>query len=216
MSKGEQTREMILAQAAQLFSRQGYFGSSLSDIMHETGLEKGGIYNHFASKEQLALEAFDYSIALLDQRIRLYLKGKTHAVDRLFAMLSYFQSLIDDPILVGGCPILNTAIETDDAHPALRERARAAMDRLCTTIERILTKGMQRGELRSDLDVGSCVTIFIATLEGTVMLSKLYQDPTHMRRSVAYLKRYIETDLRADCNPQEAHGEELEKQSKNS
>jgi len=65
MSKGEQTREMILAQAAQLFSRQGFFGSSLSDIMQETGLEKGGIYNHFSSKEQLALEAFDYAYTLL-------------------------------------------------------------------------------------------------------------------------------------------------------
>ena len=120
MSKGEQTREMILAQAAQLFSRQGYFGSSLSDIMHETGLEKGGIYNHFSSKEQLALEAFDHVIALLEQRIRRLLSGKTHAIDRLLALVSHFQSLLDDPIVVGGCPILNTAIEADDAHPALR------------------------------------------------------------------------------------------------
>ena len=54
MSKGEQTRERILARSAQLFNRQGYFGSSLADIMRETGLEKGGIYNHFSSKEQLA------------------------------------------------------------------------------------------------------------------------------------------------------------------
>lgn len=47
MSKGEQTRAMILEQTALLFSRKGYFGSSLSDIMEATGLEKGGIYNHF-------------------------------------------------------------------------------------------------------------------------------------------------------------------------
>ena len=63
MSKGEQTRERILARSAQLFNRQGYSGSSLSDIMRETGLEKGGIYNHFSSKEQLALEAFDTPIS---------------------------------------------------------------------------------------------------------------------------------------------------------
>src|SRR5438876_5757808 len=107
MSKGEQTKERILERAAQLFNQQGYFGSSLSDIMHETGLEKGGIYNHFTSKEQLALEAFDYTVALLGQRMRDFLKGKTHAVDRLLAILSYFQSLIEDPIVVGGCPILN-------------------------------------------------------------------------------------------------------------
>lgn len=198
MSKGEQTREMILAQAAQLFSRQGYFGSSLSDIMHETGLEKGGIYNHFSSKEQLALEAFDHVIALLEQRIRRFLSGKTHAIDRLLALVSHFQSLIDDPIVVGGCPILNTAIEADDAHPALRDRARAAMDRLRDTIERIITRGIQRQEIRSEVDVDTFVTVFIATLEGAVMLSKLYQDPAHMQRAAAYLTHYIETVLRAE------------------
>jgi len=197
MSKGEQTREMILAQAAQLFSRQGYFGSSLSDIMHETGLEKGGIYNHFTSKEQLALEAFDYSYALLDQRIRSFLAGKTHAVDRLLAIVSYFQSLIDDPVVDGGCPILNTAVEADDAYPVLRDRAKAAMDSLRGTFERIITKGIERQEIRPEVDVDTCVTVFIATAEGAVMLSKLYQDPVHMQRAVAYLTRYIETDLRA-------------------
>jgi len=197
MSKGEQTREMILAQAAQLFSRQGYFGSSLSDIMQETGLEKGGIYNHFSSKEQLALEAFDYAYTLLDQRIRSYLAGKTHAVDRLLAIVSYFQSLIDDPVVDGGCPILNTAVEADDAYPVLRDRARAAMDGLRGTLKRIITKGIERQEIRPEVDVEMCVTIFIATAEGAIMLSKLYQDPQHMRWAAAHLTRYIETDLRA-------------------
>jgi AcrR family transcriptional regulator len=197
MSKGEQTREMILAQAAQLFSRQGYFGSSLSDIMHETGLEKGGIYNHFTSKEQLALEAFDYAYELLDQRIRSFLAGKTHAVERLLAIVSYFQSLIDDPVVDGGCPILNTAIEADDAYPVLRDRAKAAMDSLRGTLERIISKGIERQEIRPEVDVDTCVTVFIATTEGAVMLSKLYQDPLHMQRAVAHLTRYIETDLRA-------------------
>ncbi len=134
MSKGEQTREMILARAAQLFSQRGYFGSSLADLMQATGLEKGGIYNHFSSKEQLALEAFDYAFTLLQQRIRRVLSGKIHAVDRLLAIITYFQGIIEDPPLIGGCPILNTAIEADDAYPVLRDRARAAMDSLRTTI----------------------------------------------------------------------------------
>ncbi|HYU75258.1 MAG TPA: TetR/AcrR family transcriptional regulator, partial [Ktedonobacteraceae bacterium] len=88
MSKGEQTRERILASSAQLFNRQGYFGSSLTDIMRETGLEKGGIYNHFSSKEQLALEAFDYAYGLVQQRVRQALAGKLNAIERLLAIVS--------------------------------------------------------------------------------------------------------------------------------
>lgn len=196
MNKGEQTRERILAQAAQLFSRQGYFGSSLSDIMQETGLEKGGIYNHFASKEQLALEAFDYAIHLLDQRLRLALAGKINAVDRLLAILSYFQGFVEEnPPLVGGCPILNTAIEADDAHPVLRDRARSAMDDLRSSIRRIITKGIERQEIRPDVDADACATILIATLEGALMLSKLYQDPVHMHRAVSHMADYIKHEI---------------------
>jgi TetR/AcrR family transcriptional regulator, transcriptional repressor for nem operon len=198
MSKGTQTREMILARAAQLFNQRGYFGSSLSDIMQETGLEKGGIYNHFASKEQLALEAFDYAVELHQQRIQSFLAGKKHAIERLQAILAYFQGILEDPILTGGCPILNTAIESDDAHPALRDRAQAAMERLRDTIVRIITRGIERQELRPEIDADACATLFLALSEGALMLSKLYQDPTHMQRAVNYLTRYIEVELRKE------------------
>ncbi len=197
MSKGEQTREMILARAAQLFSRQGYFGSSLSDIMHETGLEKGGIYNHFASKEQLALEAFDYAVDLVGQRTRLALAGKVNAIERLQAIITVFQWLLEDPALAGGCPILNTAIEADDAQPALRDRARNAMDNWRATIHRIVQKGIARQEIRPEVDADALATLLIATLEGAIMLSKLYGDAVYMRRAVDHLTSYIDTNVRA-------------------
>ncbi len=196
MSKGTQTREMILERCAQLFSKQGYFGSSLADIMHETGLEKGGIYNHFSSKEQLALEAFDYSFSLLQQRMRVALEGKTHAVERLYAILTYFQSLLEEPVIDGGCPILNTAVEADDAQPALRERALHAMDSLRDTIVRIVAKGIRREELRPNIDVSACATLFVATLEGAVMMSKLYRDTVYMRQATKHLRWYIDTQMR--------------------
>jgi len=197
MSKGEQTREMILARTAQLFSRQGYFGSSLSDIMHETGLEKGGIYNHFDSKEQLALEAFDYAISLVKQRTRATLAGKTHAVDRLLGVISVFKDMVEDPPLVGGCPILNTAIEADDAQPALRERARMAMDSWRETIHRIVAKGIARQELRPDVDSDVLASLLISSLEGAIMMSKLYGDSAHIHRVADYLTHYIKTSVSA-------------------
>jgi len=193
MGKGEQTRERILASSAQLFNRQGYSSSSLSDIMRETGLEKGGIYNHFSSKEQLALEAFDYAYKLIQQRTRQALAGKLNAIERLLAIVSVFQSEIDDPPLAGGCPILNTAIEADDADEMLRDRARAAMDDWRTTIHRIVNKGIERQEIRPGINADEVASILIATLEGAIMLSNLYKDSTHMKRAANHIVHYIET-----------------------
>lgn len=196
MTKGDDTREMILARSAQLFNRQGYFGASLSDIMRETGLEKGGIYNHFVSKEQLALEAFDYAYGLVAQRVRDALADKRHAVERLLAIIAVFQSEVEDPLVPGGCPILNTAIESDDANEVLRERARAAMNNWFSTIRRIVQKGIERQEIRPDVDADEVATLFVATLEGAIMLSNLYKDAVHMRRAVQFMRNYVETALK--------------------
>ncbi len=193
MSKGEQTRERILARSAQLFNRQGYSGSSLSDIMRETGLEKGGIYNHFTSKEQLALELFDYAYELVRQRVRNALAGKFNAIERLLAIVSVFQGIVEDPPVAGGCPILNTAIEADDANELLRDRARSAMTDWRTTIHRIVNKGIERQQIRPDIDADEVASILIVTLEGAIMLSNLYKDPVHMQRAADHMVRYIET-----------------------
>jgi TetR/AcrR family transcriptional regulator, transcriptional repressor for nem operon len=193
MTKGAQTRERILARSAQLFNRQGYAGASLSDIMRETGLEKGGIYNHFSSKEHLALEAFDYVYALMQQRMGQALAGKSNAIERLLAMVSVFRDLIEDPLVAGGCPILNAAIEADDANKPLGDRVRAAMDNLRGTVQRIVTKGIDRHEIRSDISADEVASIFVATLEGAVMLSNLYKDPVHMQRATGHISHYVAT-----------------------
>jgi TetR/AcrR family transcriptional regulator, transcriptional repressor for nem operon len=202
MSKGEQTRERILSRSAQLFNRQGYFGASLSDIMRETGLEKGGIYNHFTSKEQLALESFDYAYGLVQQRVRNALSGKFNAIERLLAIVSVFRSIVEDPPVAGSCPILNTAIEADDANEALRDRARSAMDDWRATIHRIVNKGIERHQIRPGINADEVASILIATLEGATMLSNLYKDQIHMQRAVTHMNRYIETmrpnEIRSD------------------
>jgi AcrR family transcriptional regulator len=195
MGKGHRTREMILERSAPLFNQQGYFGSSLSAIMNATGLEKGGIYNHFQSKEQLALEAFDYNFGKVQQRMQFLLANKRHAAERLQTIVAAFQELIEHPPIIGGCPVLNTAIESDDAHPTLRERAQGAMDEWQDSIRRIVTKGIERHEIRPEIDVEMVVTVMISTLEGAVMLSKLYDDPMHMQRAVTHLHHYIKQQL---------------------
>src|SRR6266700_2210623 len=200
MSKGQQTRERILARSAQLFNRQGYFGASLADIMRETGLEKGGIYNHFSSKEQLALESFDYAYELVQQRVRQALTGKFDAIERLLAIVSVFQGEVEDPPVAGGCPILNTAIEADDANELLRDRARSAMDDWRATIHRIVNKGIERQQIRPGVDADEVASILIATLEGAIMLSNLYKDPTYMKRAADHITRYIETMRLTDAS----------------
>ena len=195
MSKAQQTKARIIHQAAELFNQKGYAGSSIADIMQATGLKKGGIYNHFKSKDELALEAFDYAVSLVSQKIWSAVKTKRNAVERLQALVSSYLAYIDDPPIIGGCPILNTAIEIDYTDSLLRDRALSAVNSWRSLIIRIVEKGIKKGEVRSTVEPDIVATIIVATLEGAIMMSQLERNPVHLKRAVAHLQSYIQDSL---------------------
>ena len=193
MKKGEKTRRRIVERSAGVFNTRGYFGSSIKDLTRETGLEKGGIYNHFASKEEIALEAFDYAASLMRARFEAALVGRAEALDRLFAVIDVLGGLVEDPPVPGGCPVLNTAVEADDAHPALKVRAQETMTGWLRLVGSIVKEGIRDGEICSDTDPRETASVVVATLEGAVMMSKLCDDPVHMVRAVNHLKGHLKS-----------------------
>jgi TetR/AcrR family transcriptional repressor of nem operon len=198
MRTGEQTRENIVRQAAALFNRQGFAGASMSDIMQATGLQKGGIYRHFESKEALALEAFDYAVGQMAARFTAALEGRENAVDRLHGVVDVFARLHDDPPVPGGCPMLNTAVQSDAPDSAaLRDRARTAMDGLRTLVRQTVRKGIARGEVRAQVEGDALASLLLSTLEGGVALSKLYGDGVHLRRAADAMRGYLDETVRA-------------------
>jgi AcrR family transcriptional regulator len=56
--QNEQTRQAILTTAARLFVRKGYKRTRVSDIIKEVGITPPVFYGHFASKQDLFVEAF--------------------------------------------------------------------------------------------------------------------------------------------------------------
>lgn len=191
MGRGERTRQQIIERAAPLFNRQGFAGASLSDIMAATGLQKGGIYRHFESKEELALRAFDHATAIMGERFAAALREQRTAPDRLRAIIEVFRGLVTDAPIPGGCPVVNTAIEADDGNPALRARARTAMDRLRAMVRRTVEEGVARGELHPGTDPDAVATVLISTMEGAVVMSRLYGDRVHVDRAAEHLERWI-------------------------
>ena len=195
MSKAQQTKSRIIQQAAAVFNQKGYAGSSIADIMQATGLKKGGIYNHFQSKDELAVAAFDYAVGVMSQHVWSAVKTKSNAVERLQALVSSYLAYVEAPPVVGGCPILNTAIEADDTDSPLRDRAIAAIDSWRGLIVRIIHKGIKKGEIAATVQADTIATIIICTIEGAIMMSQLEKNPVHLQRAIAHLQSYIQTSL---------------------
>ncbi len=53
LSKGERTRQAIIDAAYILFLEQGYTATPMRQIAERAGIALGGIYNHFASKDEI-------------------------------------------------------------------------------------------------------------------------------------------------------------------
>ncbi|GAA0321174.1 TetR/AcrR family transcriptional regulator [Bacillus carboniphilus] len=192
MRKGEKTKQQIIIMATDVFNQKGYFGTSLTDIMNATGLKKGGIYNHFENKEELAIASFDYAIEVMTQTYANAIKGKKSAIDQLVALFSIYENVIEDPPLKGGCPILNTAVESDDTNPVLREKAQEAMSKWLRLLQVTIRKGIKRNEIRPTVNIESLSSFITSTIEGAVMLSKLYNTNIYMKHAINNLTEHID------------------------
>jgi len=189
--KGERTRRNIVERSAPVFNTRGYSGTSMADLVRETGLEKGGIYGHFAGKEELALAAFDHAAGLMRERLRAALEGEEGALGRLLSIVDEFGRLVEDPPVAGGCALLNTAVEADEAHPALKERAEGAATDWLRLVGGVVKEGVRGGELDPGVDPRATASVLVGTLEGALMLSRLLDDPSHMRRAVEHLRDHL-------------------------
>ena len=172
MTKGEETRERIIASAAPLFNTLGYAGTTMADLMEASGLEKGGIYRHFESKDELALAAFDYAWAESRDRVQSYINFETTSVGRLIAVARGMASLAEDPPIPGGCPLLNTATESDSA-PGETYAAFANGPARASGVDRVHAEAHsgrrgERGVARASRS-GNGGERDLATLEGGVM-----------------------------------------------
>ncbi len=191
-SKGERTRQHILAQATTLFNTKGYAGTSMSDITAATGLSKGAVYANYDSKESLAVAAFQHAVEEVGIFIRQYTKPEKGTLSKLKAVVSAYRDYVADPPVLGGCPILNMAVESDDVYPWMRKIVLEAVETWVSRLTFVLERGKEEGQVRSDLDSLSTARAFVGMLEGGILLSRLAQDGSYFEPIAKQLLQLIE------------------------
>lgn len=191
MRNPEATKETILRESGILFNTRGYKATSISDITGATGLTKGAIYRHFTSKDALEIETLIHMSDIMNDKVRQRVKAEKTAGDKLRAVLHFFESYISSPPLKGGCPLMNAAVEADDAHPDLRQTALEILNGLRTSLISILEKGIYYKQLKRNIDKDLYATLIIASLEGAIMMSKLSGNDDDIKRIIMFLEGQI-------------------------
>lgn len=191
MSKSDETKAYIIERTAELFNRKGFAGTSLSDMTQATELTKGSIYGNFANKDEVALAAFDHNLKQVNDVVIQEISKHPTAKGKLLAYVKVYANFEEYPFPGGGCPVLNTATEADDTHPALRKKAKAAINGWKKKIESIVSAGIENGEFRKDTDVERVALTIIAMIEGSMMIACTLGKPAYRKTIMESLDQFI-------------------------
>ncbi len=170
------TRARIVASARILFNRSGFDQVSIDEVMKESGLTRGGFYNHFASKEALyaeAIESFATCNPFAVESARVGGWPSPKAAARRLAELYLSDAVLND--VDQHCPLI--ALPSDAARAGLKPRA------AYTLIVRRMLGVFRAAFPASDRDASAKARVIVNLCVGSMVIARTTEDPA-LRRSL--------------------------------
>ncbi len=168
MDKKSKKSEKILDAALLLFSKNGFYATTIPDIAKAMGMSVGNIYNYFSSKEKLAKEIIKYSSDILGKEICKVNEQKLSSKDKIRAIVAvYFDMASTKP------QHINYFLRVYLANKEVFKEGCEGM--LCvsafvTELMIFFEDGVAKGELRNQ-DFFSAFGLFMGYLGGFVFLN---------------------------------------------
>lgn len=197
-SKGDETRQRIIAHALRLASSVGLEAVTIGDLASDLGLSKSGLFAHFKSKERLQLDILDAAAEHFRTRVFVPALSMPRGQARLAAIFENWLRWVTSPELPGGCIFLAGALEWDDRQGPVRERLVSWFGALTQGLEKAAQLAVACGDFRTDLDVAQ----FAYEMHAVVM--KYHVDARLLRHAAASQHankawQRLQEDARASC-----------------
>jgi TetR/AcrR family transcriptional regulator, lmrAB and yxaGH operons repressor len=182
-------RQRMIRSAALLMREHGVEGTSFTDVLEHSGAPRGSIYHHFpGGKAQLIEEATRWIGGLIAHGERVAL-GDGDPFSAIDAAAEFWSGVATDSTFRAGCPIA-AATMGSEAIPAARAVAgevfRSWEEPFAAALRR---RGVPRARARS------LATLFIAGMEGAVILTRAQQSLAPLERVHAELRAAVEAAL---------------------
>lgn len=192
-SKAERTRSFIIQKVAPIFNKKGYAGTSLSDLIHATGLTKGSIYGNFAGKDEVAICAFRYNVERILDPFASEMARVNSPLEKLLVYPKTYRKIYKELLKRGGCPILNTAVEADDTHPMLHKLAVDAFKQWKLGMIMLIEQGIACGEMKPETDAEMVAELIIILFEGGGALAKTTGEESFILHAISQVEQVIQS-----------------------
>ena len=187
-------REKIISESLRLFSLKGFLSTSIQDILKAANTSKGGLYNHFANKEDLFLAVVDEARRLWREKTLAGLDQIEKPVEKLKKLLENYRDryLKDSKDLPGGGFFVTLSVELDDQRPHLSREVNKGFARLKDLINRLLDEGKESGELRDDVNTKAVSEMIIAGMLGAAVIYGADKSTISLDQSINSFIEYLE------------------------
>ena len=191
-NKGVQTRQRIVSKSLQLFSVKGYYHTSVNDILDATGLTKGGLYGHFASKEDIWYAAYDAAVDIWKNIVFRGIRNNTDPLRRVEKFIENDMNYyLGEDTFAGGCFFLNMVVELSGQSVAMSKKILSGFVRLSQLLQSWLEQAEENGVLKEGLDLKEISNFIIISLNGAAALYISSRDPSVLKQTVRQLRFYI-------------------------
>ncbi|MBC2840745.1 TetR/AcrR family transcriptional regulator [Robiginitalea sp. SC105] len=194
-TKAERTTAYIIETVAPIFNRQGYVGTSMSDLTEATGLTKGALYGNFENKDALALAAFEFNSRRLLDALEAELGGEGGAMEKLGRLLGFYRNYDVFTRSMGGCPILNVGVDAQYNHRTLAAAARETARVIEGKIAVVLEDGVRSRELHLVVPPLMFARQLFTMIQGAVTMATITSDRKYLHNTIAYLDILIRKEL---------------------
>lgn len=170
------TRENILTAALEVFSQRGYSAARLADIAEEAEVTRGAIYHHFANKEELYIALVTERSAGINQLAEEILgQGGTslEILRRLLVGLFEYLEANDEYRALLELAVSNMGLT--EGLESIREDTVKGRRQLADFFQELLRRGIEAGEVRSDLPARSAAWNLVSFMNGLGLV--VIQDP---------------------------------------
>jgi TetR/AcrR family transcriptional repressor of nem operon len=161
-------KDRIIHESLRQFSTKGFMSTSISDILEAVGASKGGLYNHFKSKEDLFFAALSEARKIWRQRNLAGLDQLARPLDKLKKLLENYRDhyLADSENFPGGCIFVTLAVELNDQQPHLAKEVNEGFERFKGMIRRLLDQEKEAGHLGDGVDTGMVAEMIFSGILG--------------------------------------------------
>ncbi len=189
MARRTNTRERLLATAAELFRRQGYAQTGVNEIMQQAKTTSGSFYHFFPTKEDLVLAVVDHIGESLDTEVFASDPETTDPLERVFTVLeSYREHLVQNDFALGS-PLGTLAAELSESHPQVRKRLAALFAGWTQHMQELLEAAGDR--LPADLDRRGFAEFILGTVEGAVLQARVRHSLAPFDASITALRSHF-------------------------